>query len=249
MLHIGLHKTGTTTLQHYLSGNAEALAAEGLHYPKIGRSRQAHHQLANQIRRDGPQHPHLGTWEDVLSFVADHPLDKIIISGEGFGTFKARSIQTLKREIGLYPTRVIAYTRHFANLLPSAYGQKVKKGAYIHDFDHFYQNEGSSRLGFSRRFLAWREVGIRNVTIRPIGMSGDVIIDFNELLELLFDFGVRQVGRNVGDKWITLEVVRAINSAIYEHIRKDIRSSKRLHRGTSNFVLTSARNVGIDFRF
>lgn len=53
ILHIGRPKTGTSSIQHFLAANAEALAAEGAVYPRAGRRapdrrglRAAHHALA-----------------------------------------------------------------------------------------------------------------------------------------------------------------------------------------------------------
>ena len=35
ILHLGLWKTGTKTIQTFLRGNPEALAEEGIYYPKV----------------------------------------------------------------------------------------------------------------------------------------------------------------------------------------------------------------------
>lgn len=45
VLHIGLHKTGTTLIQDTFTRNADLLARHGLHYPRIGQA-NGHHGLA-----------------------------------------------------------------------------------------------------------------------------------------------------------------------------------------------------------
>jgi hypothetical protein len=45
-LHIGINKTGTSAIQHFLSDRAAALPAAGLLYPSTGRAQFAHFQLS-----------------------------------------------------------------------------------------------------------------------------------------------------------------------------------------------------------
>lgn len=45
VLHIGLHKTGTTTLQDSFAANADLLARHGIHYPRLAKA-TGHHWLA-----------------------------------------------------------------------------------------------------------------------------------------------------------------------------------------------------------
>ena len=55
-VHIGLHKTGTTTLQHFLNDNEKELLTKDVLYPNAGKPKKvfdyAHHNLAWQINRD-----------------------------------------------------------------------------------------------------------------------------------------------------------------------------------------------------
>ena len=55
-LHIGFPKTGTTSIQTWLTEHAAALAAHGVLYPAIGRDGQeyqyGHHRLARSWSRD-----------------------------------------------------------------------------------------------------------------------------------------------------------------------------------------------------
>lgn len=56
-LHIGTHKTGTTSIQKYMSSNPRVLNSVGLYYPNVNlvqsRSYFAHHKLAHSIAGKG----------------------------------------------------------------------------------------------------------------------------------------------------------------------------------------------------
>ena len=52
VIHIGINKTGTSSLQFACSENHETLSASGILYPKIGQGYSAHHGVAFEIHRD-----------------------------------------------------------------------------------------------------------------------------------------------------------------------------------------------------
>ena len=47
IIHTGTHKTGSTSLQIYLSYNQECI--KDLHYSSIGRTNDAHHEFASNV--------------------------------------------------------------------------------------------------------------------------------------------------------------------------------------------------------
>jgi hypothetical protein len=51
-IHIGTHKTGTTTLQTFFARNAAWLGRRGVHYPSAGRTQHGHHNLAWELYGD-----------------------------------------------------------------------------------------------------------------------------------------------------------------------------------------------------
>lgn len=64
VLHIGTEKTGTTSIQHFMSQNRQALLAKGIVYPNLGSRKDAHFDLVNSV----------------------HPLDN---GGASYGVFRA----------------------------------------------------------------------------------------------------------------------------------------------------------------
>jgi len=52
-IHIGIHKTGSTAIQHFLHHNHDALLNHGILYPKVGLHGTGHHEIAwAAMRRD-----------------------------------------------------------------------------------------------------------------------------------------------------------------------------------------------------
>jgi hypothetical protein len=84
-IHIGTHKTGTTSIQHLLSRNSPALQQKGFYYPNAGRLEKhpGQHNLAWQISGDHRFQDDYGTIDDLIKEVKDSS-DDIILSSEDF---------------------------------------------------------------------------------------------------------------------------------------------------------------------
>src|ERR1700730_1496523 len=85
-LHIGTHKTATTSVQHLLDGHPRELEASGLLYPKVGRPDEAaagHHNLAWEIASDRRVRPGFGTADDLIRELANTS-QNVILSSEDF---------------------------------------------------------------------------------------------------------------------------------------------------------------------
>jgi hypothetical protein len=85
-IHIGTHKTGTTSLQHTLSTHSHELEGFGYCYPRSGRPQMAphgHHNIAWEISNDERFSQEVGSIDDLLTELADLPYD-VILSSEDF---------------------------------------------------------------------------------------------------------------------------------------------------------------------
>jgi hypothetical protein len=88
LVHTGLHKTGTTAIQQFLSRSAEQLHARGVLYPAVGRPTEApdgHHNLAWELAGDRRFRVSAGTLDEAANAIADFPGDAIL-SSEDFET-------------------------------------------------------------------------------------------------------------------------------------------------------------------
>ena len=52
IIHMGLHKTGSTSFQNFLHSNRKALINFGILYPDIDNNEESHWQLPNQLIRN-----------------------------------------------------------------------------------------------------------------------------------------------------------------------------------------------------
>jgi hypothetical protein len=85
-LHVGTHKTATTSVQHFLDSHPQELARSGYLYPQVGRPEEAragHHNIAWEISGDRRFRPNCGDGEALIREIADTDRN-IIISSEGF---------------------------------------------------------------------------------------------------------------------------------------------------------------------
>jgi hypothetical protein len=125
-LHIGTHKTGTTSIQHVLSRSGSALAEKGYFYPRSGRLEElpGHHNLAWEISGDRRFRQNAGTSDDLIREVKDESAD-IILSSEDFGAsldHEARfsAFISLLESSGFRVT-IIVYLRNQIDFLPRVY--------------------------------------------------------------------------------------------------------------------------------
>lgn len=217
ILHIGLHKAGSTTVQTYLRDNADALAKAGVLYPAIGRAERsiAHHRLAADLR-GGAADPE--QWAAILQLAQDNPDKPVVIASEGFQNADPVVVRAMFAD---HPVKVFCYHRDAAQRFISVYGHGAKNGFRSTEFDTVFKNQfAMKRTYIGETIQAWAGAfGADNVRVRSLHPSclanGDLISDLFEVLGLGPDaekrFGLRKVGaRNVTPGWKALEVLRGL---------------------------------------
>jgi hypothetical protein len=133
-LHIGTHKTGSTSLQMLLHTHPRELAARRRFYPRSGRapdSPSGHHNLAWEISRDPRHQRQHGTLDDLFAEIED-VRDDVILSSEdfecavfhadAFGEFLARL-----RANG-FDVAIVVYLRNQVDYATSLYMELIKHG-------------------------------------------------------------------------------------------------------------------------
>jgi hypothetical protein len=181
VLHIGTNKTGTSALQDYLGANRDELLKHRIWYPRIGRSNNAHHDLAEAIKLGGT-FADFGIDLDVLKETsAPGGVETVLISSENFNT-----LRDLSRVATLFPpdrTKVVVYLREHVSYLASWYQQDVQaaRARITCSFDEYVRLQGYS---FLDRLNLWREIYGGNLTVRGYSRNalrgGDIVQDFFE---------------------------------------------------------------------
>lgn len=257
VLHVGRHKCGSSSIQYFMSQNAQKLREFGVLYPKLGRSGHAHHTVASQLKND--------IFDGLRAIVAlqkEAPDRTVVISSEELGLLRPAQIAQLKEVIGPCPTRIIIYIRNLPGWLASKYSEFTKKGANLVDFDEFYSSHDISRgLRISAIATNWAQVfGWKDVRIRTLdshSLSGTLIDDFLSVLDLsLVSFGGPQAkgleNRNPSLGWKPLEILRAQFAAVaahpelYETRKGQSRLSLRISSQIRRRILTVVAEAGLD---
>jgi hypothetical protein len=173
-LHIGLHKTGSTTLQSFLKLNQSLLKENGYLYPFSGLTNSGHHNLPWQLTQDRRFRTKHGTWDDLHLEISSSSVDNIILSSEDFESLNLNSIDDLKNQLQPYNTKVIVYLRRQDSLIQSVYIQQVK-GGYKGTFSDFLRkaknlkSKNSKRFCFDLHLNPWKErFTLENIIVRPL---------------------------------------------------------------------------------
>lgn len=147
-LHIGTHKTATTTIQKGCVENRMELQSAGWFYPATGMYMVGQHNIAWEMAA-GHEQPwnHINFWVrfrpewggiDALKEEIDaSPVENIILSSEDFDGLTSERIQLLGEKLSSYTVEVIVYLREQASLLQSAWAQFVKSGFITLNFASF----------------------------------------------------------------------------------------------------------------
>ena len=151
ILHVGTHKTGTTTIQDTFALNRDLLSERGLVFPQIGKASGQHGLVTDWI--DLPKYYHLDTSsKDAWKRLArDHARSDrtVLISTEELSRGNPASRVDMKnlRELlsGFDEIKVVCCLRNQISFLQSIYLQVVKSGINIH-WGNFFGGATSSRM-------------------------------------------------------------------------------------------------------
>jgi hypothetical protein len=133
-VHAGLPKTGTTTIQKWLSENAAALRTQGTY---TFQNRRLGHRLAAEAitsdkRRSLPDIRPVLEWrlEDSLTAlreaVEDEAIDRVVISSEYFSEADPYLVRQLFAELSLDDVKIILVLRRQDRLIEAGYNQSIR---------------------------------------------------------------------------------------------------------------------------
>jgi len=148
-IHLGPHKTGTTSIQSFFSENYASLVSHGLLYPRAGRihnkrTRNAHHHLVTSILENAEDEIEKFLRE-LAEEIAVHKPQKILLSTEVLAReWLTKDVFETLQNFFPHSTRVwIAVLRRQDDLLLSHYQEGVKRNSIKSP------NDGKSRGRFT----------------------------------------------------------------------------------------------------
>jgi hypothetical protein len=144
-IHVGPHKTGTTSIQWFLKENRAELLRHGYFVPESGTIHGGHHPLVRQLCGQGvPEHQ-----QDVAAkftcAIKDTICEAVVLSAESLGTLLAnrdcaKQFFNQIRELNLEP-KLVFFPRNQSQLLNSRYTEVVKGFRRFERFETFVQAE------------------------------------------------------------------------------------------------------------
>lgn len=187
-LHIGLHKTGTTTIQNLLRHNQDILARGGALYLRTGRISNGHHGLAQSlVLEDGTRFQ--AAIHDVKAEIDraySEGISTILISSEVFCRVGVNNLHRLRQALSSYDVKVVAFFRRQDEMAVSHYCEFVKRGHVSQDFPDFVARWHVDRLlywTFHQRLQ--RVFGAQSVNIASYNMhSSDIFGKFCCMAEI-----------------------------------------------------------------
>ena len=239
-LHIGLEKTGTTSIQNFLFNNAEQLQKISIFYPTVLGENQTSlciysgqtkyiESLASenreiQIKKDLPQ-----TIKSIINNFEKSNCKNLVFSNEHLSSRlkNANDIKNLKELFAPYSyhVKIVMYVRNQVDLLESLYFEGIKDGGknrlcdWANNFTYF-------ELDYMQMLEKWESVfGKDSIMVklfdRSILKNGDAVDDFLDLLSIENDEKfIRSNNQNISLGYKSMEFMRMYNSHVNESERK-----------------------------
>jgi GT2 family glycosyltransferase len=155
VIHIGLHKTGTTSFQSMVARNSAHFARRGLFYPTSGRVLDGHHNLVWELTGDERYEPAAGSLADLTTELRELEPERVLLSSEDFELLHRRpdSLRAIRDRLSRlgYTWHVVAMLREPADYIESLYAELRKQGT-AEELDHFVARAIADR---GVRFRGW----------------------------------------------------------------------------------------------
>lgn len=131
VFHIGLNKTGTSSLQKFLSMNAENLAHHGWLYPKAGGDGVAHHEIFHAARRG------VRALQEIRAQMAEEAGGKldVIVSSEAL--HDTGHVDRIAEAFRGCDVEVVIFLRDYVDYLSSWYREDVQSSGLCSSFQDY----------------------------------------------------------------------------------------------------------------
>ncbi|MFT4768118.1 MAG: hypothetical protein ACI8RN_001251 [Glaciecola sp.] len=185
LLHIGRHKTGTTSIQSFLQQNRADLLARYCYFiPQSGRIKDGHAALAHPLqprnadaRKDIEDPRLIQTFVELKEELVPQNLNStVVISSEGFQNCKPGLVREAFSD---YDVRVVVYLRNQLDYLASSYAQRVQATSYTGTLQDFYDDVYLKGSNYARFLQGWNDEFPNEFLVRRYS-SHDIVNDFLE---------------------------------------------------------------------
>lgn len=174
VIHIGDHKTGTTTIQNALAADCVRIAGAKLLYPaKLNHNYLMGHITADKRGEPAPQaKPGQLGLAALSERIRNAAADYVVLSAEVFENVPAPRFKELVEQYfssSADRIRIVAYVRPHAQRILSSYAEQIKIGWFRGSMQDFFEhNWESKRFHFASRFHKWSECFGEDFVLRPM---------------------------------------------------------------------------------
>jgi hypothetical protein len=208
ILHIGVHKTGTSALQSFLHRNAALLSKRGIYYKPTITAWPNHNPLAMafmpNITDSGP---------DQLAKALREAKDRTLLISSEMLCEPAVDVDLFLSCLEGHDVRTIAYIRHPCDIVISAFNEVVR-----HHEAHWTRqlNERPFAYDPTQMDALRRWLDATSVTLAPYDKQqwagGSIFSDFLDMIGIAYnDFDCSQIGENESIPHPLAETLRLVN--------------------------------------
>ena len=185
-LHVGLCKTGTTTTQHFLDKNYEALASFGLLYPRTGLEAHHHYMVAKSFKQNSnlDRRTRRVIIEHLRAELQSWP-GNVILSSEHFSFLDEAEIEALSKMLGPH-TQVIVVLREQVHWTTAMYAEAVRWGyqgsfadhirsqwasldyaTFLRPWEHSFGRKNMNVLVYDIKDVPYRILAVARIPMQP----------------------------------------------------------------------------------
>ena len=184
-LHIGRHKTGTSSLQQFLSQNSKLLAKHGVLYPLTGRQvfdhgpHIAHHDLSRTLKH-GDEAALKSLKSDLSAELADYTA--FVLSSEDFQNLD--DFKKLRYVFEDYHIHVVCYLREYLSYLLSSFAQRIHNTSDVFNIAAYIKREDIPLRQFMQSWTQFADQVDFRLYERSQLKDQDIVADFLDVFDL-----------------------------------------------------------------
>ena len=178
-IHIGMHKTGTSSIQQFSVANSDYLASKGFYYPSVPRPFirnfvAGHHLLPWYILQHPVPDSFFGKYSDnkdqlVPDLIADiqtSGYESVVFSSEEFDRLNSDQVKVLREYFSDFSVQIIVYLRRKDLFVESLYQTEVVYNHMQKSVDDYIKEEDLP-LNYYDFIIRWQNVfGAENVKVK-----------------------------------------------------------------------------------
>jgi hypothetical protein len=221
-IHVGPHKTGTTSIQWFLQENRANLLNHGYFVPESGNVNGGHHQIVRQLCGLEVPHHHKRTAAKFVEALAGTSCKAVVISSEALEGFLRKSEHANEffnriRQLNL-ESKLVVFPRNQPQLINSRYVEVVRSFRRSEPFELFVSEEIHQQTFCYSDFIALAKEFDAKLIARPF--TGQMIVEgvvayFLEAIGLNpSSFGRAEIWRNQTAGPFTVSVARDVSRLI-----------------------------------